>query len=207
MGNPHGQLRPRAEVTLKIRRVHGPAELVEYARVPMNFVADEIYDVMTPPGGRAIELIPRRLASPYMKDYDAIDGEGPAHWARQFDLTHWGFFIALIDGTNVGAAAVASDTPEIDMLEGRRDLAVLWDIRVAASVRGQGVGRALFEAAEAWALANGCRQLKVETQNVNMPACRFYARQGCILVGAHAQAYPAFPDETQLLWYKNLGTP
>jgi GNAT superfamily N-acetyltransferase len=207
MGNPHCELRPRAEVTLEIGRVDGPGALEEYARVPMELVADEIYDVITAPNCGAIELVPRNLASPYKKDYDAIDGEGPAHWAEQFDLTHWAFFIALIDGTNVGGAAVAHDTPGVDVLEGRRDLAVLWDIRVDASVRGQGVARALFKAAEAWALASGCRQLKVETQNVNVPACRFYARQGCILGAAHTQAYPAFPDEIQLLWYKNLGPP
>ena len=144
MGNPHGELRTRTDVTLEIRRVHGPEALVEYARVPMKLVADEIYDVTTPRSGGPIELIPRRLASPYTKDYDAIDGEGPAHWAEQFDLTHWAFFMALIEGTNLGGAAVARDTPGIDMLEGRRDLAVLWDIRVDASVCGQGVGRALF---------------------------------------------------------------
>lgn len=207
MGNPHGQLRPRAEVTLEIRRIPATA-LAEYARIPMKFVAGEIYDVVAAPGGgRPLDLAPRRLPGLYTKDYDAIDGEGPAHWAQQFDLTRWAFFSAFVGGTNVGGAAVARDTPGIDMLEGRRDLAVLWDIRVDASVRRQGVGGALFEAAEAWALANRCRQLKVETQNVNAPACRFYARQGCILGAARPHAYPAFPEEIQLIWYKNLATP
>jgi GNAT superfamily N-acetyltransferase len=116
-------------------------------------------------------------------------------------------FLPGAAGRQERGAAVVRDTPGIDMLEGRRDLAVLWDIRVDAPARGRGVGAALFEAAAAWARASGCRRLKAETQNLNVPACRFYARQGCILGAANRQAYPAFPDEIQLLWYKNLAAP
>lgn len=90
------------------------------------------------------------------------------------------------------------------MLEGRTDLAVLWDIRVVPAARGQGVGSALFRAAESWAAANGCSRLKIETQNINVPACRFYARHGCVLEAAHRGIYPNLPDEIQRLWYKDL---
>jgi hypothetical protein len=45
----------------------------------------------------------------------------------------------------------------------------------------------------------------VETQNVNVAACRFYARQGCVLTAVDPFAYPALPGEIQLLWYKDLG--
>jgi ribosomal protein S18 acetylase RimI-like enzyme len=90
------------------------------------------------------------------------------------------------------------------MLEGRRDLAVVWDIRVAAEFQRRGVGGRLFRAAEAWAAAKGCRQLKVETQNVNVPACRFYLRMGCTLGSIDRFAYPDLPDEIQLVWYRDL---
>ena len=89
-------------------------------------------------------------------------------------------------------------------MEGRRDLSVLWDIRVAPDARGKGVGSALFERVGAWALAQGCRQLKVETQNINVRACRFYALHGCKLRAVHHAAYPELPEEIQLLWYKDL---
>ena len=49
-----------------------------------------------------------------------------------------------------------------------------------------------------------CRELKVETQNINVRACRFYARLGCELRVVRAGAYPQFPEEVQLLWYKTL---
>ena len=46
--------------------------------------------------------------------------------------------------------------------------------------------------------------LKVETQHVNVAACRFYGRRGCTLGAVHRDAYPSLPDEIQLLWYKPL---
>lgn len=99
---------------------------------------------------------------------------------------------------------VAHDSPGLLMLEGRRDLAVLWDIRVAPEVRGHGIGSALWQEVEIWASLRACRHLKVETQNTNVGACNFYARQGCYLGAMNRYAYPELPDEIQLLWYKDL---
>ena len=42
--------------------------------------------------------------------------------------------------------------------------------------------------------------MKIETQNINVPACRFYARQGCRLSAIVSHAYAEFPDEIQLIW-------
>ena len=181
-----------------------PAALAAHARVSIAFEVDRVLDVTACDSGLGgLVLTERRLAVPYRKDYDAHDG-GPAEWPRRFDLTNWGLFAAQDGGAVVGAAAVAVDTPGVDMPEGRPDLAVLWDLRVAPEARGRGVGTALFQAAEAWSAARGCRQLKVETQTVNVPACRFYARAGCVLGAVHRFAYPDLPDEVQLLWYKTL---
>lgn len=178
-------------------------DLAEYASVPIAFEVWRVLDVALLEGGLGeFALAERDVHPPYVKDYDAI--EGPASWAERFDLGSWGWIAARAEGRRVGGAVVAFDTPGLHMLEGRRDLAVLWDIRVAPEARGRGTGAALFRAAEAWAAARGCRTLKVETQNVNLPACRFYARQGCVLGAIHRFAYPALPDEVQLLWYKHL---
>jgi GNAT superfamily N-acetyltransferase len=86
-------------------------------------------------------------------------------------------------------------------------LAVLWDIRVQPERRGRGVGKALFYASVDWACRRGCRQLKVETQNVNVAACRFYASQGCELGAIHRYGYAGHPQvghEAMLLWYPTL---
>ena len=177
----------------------------ELARVPISFVVESVFEVSAPAGGLGgLTLSERRLDAPYVKDYDAFEGERPARWAERFDVSNWGLVGARAGGARVGAAVVAFDTEGVEMLEGRRDLAVLWDLRVGPEARGRGVGGALFRAAEGWAAARGCRRLKVETQNVNVPACRFYARQGCVLGAINRFAYPDLPDEVQLLWYKTL---
>lgn len=99
---------------------------------------------------------------------------------------------------------MAWNTPQINMLEDRADLAVPWDIRIAPNARGQGVGTALFHQAELWAVRRGCRTLKIGNQNINVPACRFYARNGCHLGGVLLHAYAELPDEVEMLWYKEL---
>ena len=93
------------------------------------------------------------------------------------------------------------------MLGGRDDVAVLWDIRVSPRERGRGIGSALFRAAGDWAGARGCRWLKIETQNVNVPACRFYQKMGCTPGAIGRFAYPGQPAEVQLLWSKALAPP
>lgn len=179
--------------------------LTEVGLIPGAFEVRSIFEA-TDQGDRAdrILLSEHRLAVPYIKEYDSIKGNGPATWAKRFDVSHWGLLGAQAEGRRVGAAVVAFDTPGLDMLEGRADLAVLWDIRVLPEFRGQGVGSALFRSAEGWAGRRSCRQLRVETQNINVPACRFYARQGCGLERMNRSAYPDFPDEIQLLWGKDV---
>lgn len=178
--------------------------LTAYGAIPIAFEVAEVYDVTAAPDGGAPFVLTAHPVVAYIKDYDARDAEGPAGWPQRFDIMNWGFFAAYADGQRIGGAAVAYATPAVDMLEGRLDLAALWDIRVAPVARRGGVGTALFRAAERWASAKGCRQLKVETQNINVAACTFYARQGCNLRAVQRGVYPGLPNEIQFLWYKDL---
>ena len=109
-----------------------------------------------------------------------------------------------MSGTRVGGAVIAFDSAGVTMLEQRRDLAVLWDLRVRPDLRARGIGAMLFRAADTWAAGRGCAEIRVETQNTNVPACRFYARQGCSLRAIDRFAYPHRPDEIQLLWDRFL---
>ena len=179
--------------------------LAEYATIPISFEVHSVLDVLDRSAGQGeLLLVERKLEVPYIKDYDTIHGEHPTQWPARFDLSNWGFLAAHAAGQRVGAAAVAFNTPSLDMLDGRSDIAALWDIRVAPEARGQGIGRALFHAAETWGRARGCRALIIETQNINVPACRFYQRQGCVLVAAKKFVYPTLPNEVQLLWRRVL---
>jgi GNAT superfamily N-acetyltransferase len=186
-------------------REESTSALPEHASVAMVVTVRTRLELTVADGGLGgLVLAERPVAAPYLKDYDADSEGGPRKWPQEFDVTAWGVIAAFDGARRIGGVVVAFDTAGLIMLEGRRDLAVVWDIRVAAEYHRQGVGTRLFRAAEAWAADRGCRELKVETQNVNVPACRFYRRLGCSLGAINRFAYPEFPDEIQLIWHKHL---
>jgi GNAT superfamily N-acetyltransferase len=189
-------------VTVDVEEERMPA-LAQYAQVPIAFAVREVAEVIEAPDRRGtFALRPRVIEQPYVKDYD--DDGGPEAWALRFDLSHWRFFAAGVAGERVGGAAVVFRAPDVDMLRGRQEVALLWDIRVTPAMRGRGVGAALVAAVEAWGATHGAEWLEVETQNVNVPACRFYERMGFVLREAHPQAYANLPDEVQFLWHKRM---
>ena len=181
------------------------ARLGLHGEVPIGFLVEHVLDVSLVEGGLGgVMLSERAVEVPWLKDYDAIQGEGPTSWPGRFDVTSWGLISAHEAGERVGGAIVAFDTAGVAMLDGRNDLALLWDIRVRPETRSSGIGTLLFRAVEAWARDRRCRTLKVETQNTNVGACRFYRRMGCTLGAIDRFAYADLPDEVQLMWLKEL---
>lgn len=170
-----------------------------HASIPSVFTARTVCSVHAAPAGWTLQ---ERPVAAFTKDYDAF--EDPLRWPHDFDTRAWAL-LAAYDGTvRVGGALVAVATPGVDMLEGRDDLAVLWDLRVAPGWRRRGLAMALVGATQAWARRAGCRELKIETQNNNPAACRLYARAGLRLTAARPGAYPELPDEVQLIWRMRL---
>ncbi|WP_083607106.1 MULTISPECIES: GNAT family N-acetyltransferase [Paenibacillus] len=49
---------------------------------------------------------------------------------------------------------------------------------VLENSRGQGIGTALLNKAKEWALQKGMKGFTLETQDVNLLACRFYLKAG-----------------------------
>jgi GNAT superfamily N-acetyltransferase len=190
---------------MPIQVLERPAsDLPDYATIPIAFQVESHFRVDVIEDGFGGFKLVDEAVTPYVKDYDAHPGEGPLNWQAQWDLSSWGILAAFDGDTRVGGAAVAWNTERLCLLGGRRDLAALWDLRVRPDYRNQGVGSRLFESAVRWAQERECRQLMVETQNINVPACRFYARQGCALGAIHRYAYDPALDEVQLLWYRDL---
>jgi GNAT superfamily N-acetyltransferase len=207
--------RPPAAMLTITEQPGTAATLRQHAAVPIAFTVASVFDVAVadhgPGGWRGPQASPgapgvpwrltERRVAPYVKDDDALE---PPAFADRWDTRAWGLLAAFRDQRRVGGAVVAMRTPGLDLLAGREDLAALVDIRVEPLLRGRGVGSQLFSAACAWARAQQCRQLMIETQNTNVPACRFYARQGCELRAVRRHAYPALPHEVQLLWSIDL---
>lgn len=192
----------------EIREV-GPECLVTYSKIPISFTVESIFRIkVVDQGLGGLKLVEEKV-TPYLKDYDCLEleGAGPLAWAKEFDVRAWGFLMAFHQDIPYAAATVAVHTPGVRMLEGREDLAVLWDLRVHPKRRGRGIGEKLFKHSMAWARQRGCEQMKIETQNINIKACRFYARMGCELGAIHRRAYNSTPElrrEAMLLWYIDL---
>lgn len=174
-----------------------------YDNIEMKVLVTEIYEVIA----RDLEGISfeKRSVIPYWKDFTIWDKY--ANWKRQFNISNWYFVVAFDDSVPVGGAVLCHHTPKLDMLDGRSDLGVLWDIRVDSKYKRTGIGQHLFDLIREKAKALHLRQLKIECQNVNIPAVNFYFKQGAHLGAVNRYAYfreKSVADEVQLLLYLDL---
>jgi len=214
--------RRRRRATLRLRRLATPfvglrngmkPEIVEesigilpeYSRIPISFEVHSILRVQPADGGlKGVTLTEEPVGTPWIKDYDSYKGNGPTRWASRWDISRWGVICAVADDCRVGGCVIAHDTVGVEKLEGRVDIAALWDLRVSSEFRGKGIGSALVQSAVGWARRRQCRLLKAETQNINVPACHLYAKHGFTLCVVNRFAYMELPDEVELVWYKEL---
>jgi GNAT superfamily N-acetyltransferase len=182
-----------------VRERRDLARIGEIGNVSIAFTVDRAFEI-----GPGLALTEVSVRPSWTKDYDRIEGNAPTDWQYQFDIANWGWLTARAGGAAAGSVLIACATPDLELLEGRDDLAAIWDIRVTPGARRTGIGAALIAEAERWAHRRGCRTLSVETQNNNVGACRFYANAGFRLREANPRAYPEFPDEVQMIWNKSL---
>ena len=172
--------------------------LHDYAEVSIAFtVVSKMIAEPKGEGNVGWDLREVSVDPPYVKDYD--EGEPPT-LRPNWDTSSWRIVSAFVGQERVGGAMVACRTAGSDFLEARSDLAALWDIRVAPEWRGNAIGTGLFAKVLEYAKSIGCVELKIETQDVNVGACRFYAKQGCTLTEVNPDAYPGWPGETELIW-------
>ena len=181
-----------------------PSRLAEYASVPIAFRVT--HRLVLPPLGHdgRVLLHAEPVREPYLKNYDALPGMSPTAWPSRFDIRDWGLLLASRHGNAVGGAAIVPSPAVVSGTSASENAATLWDLRVAPEHRRQGVGELLFRAAEQWAMRHGFRTLAVETQDVNVPACRFYERMGCRLLRYETGVYVDAPGEARLDWERRL---
>lgn len=176
-------------------------QLGDYGKIPSTYKTTKRYElkkVNNGLGGILLELID---IPEFYKDFE----DKAECWKEMFDLTNWKFFVAYNQNNEmIAGCTVATKTKKCNMLEGRNDLAFLWDIRVSEKYKHNGIGQHLFDMAKNYAKSNGFKRLKVECQNTNPAAVNFYHKQGMYLCSINENAYPEYPNETQLLWYLDL---
>lgn len=77
-------------------------------------------------------------------------------------------------------------------------------IQVDKQFRRHGIGRQLMEQAKRWALERGLPGVMLETQSINVRACKFYERCGFVIGGFDQYVYqgiPAISGEVAVYWY------
>lgn len=77
-------------------------------------------------------------------------------------------------------------------------------IDVAERYRRRGIGSMLIRQAREWAREQGCRGLYAETQHTNVPAMRFYEKNGLAIRGIDTMLYYNTPHrgETAVFYYE-----
>ncbi len=103
-------------------------------------------------------------------------------------------FLAYLDRQCVGQICLRRNWNQYGFIE---------DISVARDYRARGIGKKLIAAAIQWAKAGGMPGLMLETQDINLTACRFYKRCGFQLGGVDVMLYgnSAYKKEQALFWY------
>lgn len=129
---------------------------------------------------------------PYAKSYPEDDED----WARYLEQDGRAILLAFDGDDCVGRIRLRRDWNRYAFVE---------DIAVRAAWRGKGVGTALIAAAKAWAQERGLMGLALETQDMNLSACRFYRKLGFEIGGVNTMLYRNFKqpycDETAIFWY------
>ena len=178
--------------------------LAAYVTIPIAFDVREVVDVSALRAG-ASQIATRPLSAPYVKDYDAIPLNDPVSWTARYAVHRWIVLVAYIQKQPVGGAVLVTDPQDVTRLGGQPPAALLWDVRIHPDWRHRGIGRVLLDAADDAARAAGCPSIHVETQDINVAACRLYAASGYTLQGITPNAYADANGETELTWGKSFG--
>lgn len=176
-----------------------------YDTISMNVDVHTIYDVKRIDSGLGGFSFDEVEVEPYIKDLSVY--ERATEYEAIFDIRNWRFYMAFDDEKPIGAMTIAGRTPELNMLSGRDDACILWDIRIIDRYKHQGIGQKLLDMGIQEAKSDGYKQMIIECQNNNVPACKFYHKQGALLSKIDMYAYyheEACKDEVQFIWYLDL---
>ena len=177
--------------------------LEEYSSISIEFKVESEYKLKWSNNGLGGVKFVEESVSTHWKDYDS-KYDNPSLLIDKFNLSNWCIVSAFDRERRIGGAIIVYDTDGINMLEGKDDLSVIWDIRIDKEYRGKGIGSKIIDRCVEWAKSKECTRVKIETQNNNVGACEFYVSQGAKLSNFNRYYYKEHPDEVQFIWSINL---
>lgn len=128
----------------------------------------------------------------YTKEYDNEDID-----VSYIDNENKAVYFYYVDNNCVG---------QIRLCTHWNGYALLEDIAVAKNWRSKGIGKILLKKAIDWAKENKLIGLMLETQDVNISACRFYAKNNFVIGAVDNMLYSKFPtaNEKAVFWYNKF---
>ena len=167
-----------------IREAQWPRDIAALSTLDTGLVTETIYRPVQ--ADLTFRLEAESVAPPLRKRYPFAPAD--AEERRTWDVAA---IAEDADGAAAGFAAAQSETWN------RR--VTLQHLYVAPAFRRQGVGTRLLAAVDAFARSIEARCLWLETQNVNVPAIRFYRRCGFTFCGFDSALYdPRHAPETEI---------
>ena len=130
------------------------------------------------------------VAPPYLKTY----GPRRTDFAEYADADDRMIFLAYADNTIAG---------EVRISDAWNKFALIDDFVVAPKYRRLGVGSTLIRHCVEWAKEKSFPGVTLETQDINVPACKLYERCGFELRGFDTHLYKGVhpgTDEIALYW-------
>lgn len=175
-----------------LRALRWPEDRPSLLALDVSFSSDYCYQLVQAERSFALEVIP--LTPPLHKQYDV---------AHDLDTLPTYDFVVVAERMRrlVGVAALT--------VESWNRRANLRHCYVDQGCRGQGIGRALIEAAIAFAQTRHMRCVWLETQNINYPAIHFYERMGFVWCGLDTTLYDqpkTAPVEIALFFVRQLAS-
>ena len=129
-----------------------------------------------------------------VEPYEKILDVDPEDYTTFIDNPQKVIFFADVDGKPAG---------QIKLVPWWNKFGYVEELVVDPEFRGQGVGHALMARAIEWAKGQNLPGLTLETQDNNVPACKFYEKCGFVLGGFDLFAFRnlANASEIALYWY------
>jgi streptothricin acetyltransferase len=178
-------------------------DLLALDQIDPNFTSTSYLDVesVNRAGTLTVTFTERPFATPFTKE------KGYRYDTDQLEMTRYRLeqsknalvMVAEAEGRLVAILEVES--------EPWRNTALVWALFVDKAWRGQGVGAKLLREAEKWAKRKRLRAVVLETQTNNIPAIRFYEKQGYAIAGFDRYFYTnqdVENKEVALFMYKTI---
>lgn len=128
----------------------------------------------------------------YMQSYPDDDTDYSEYVGSPYKTA----FLAYVKGKFAGRIIIRKDWNKYVFVE---------DISIVQEYRGKGVGTALIQKTIEWAKKEDMDGLALETQDINLLACRFYSKCGFKIGAVNTMLYKnlekPFCDATAVYWY------